>query len=975
MSAPLPSPSNAETQDMRPLRSIIESGEAWLVNRILNYAKQRDYVKYTSTLVEAWRASIAGLSSALLQIIDAGAVCPEPGPDEDFTKDPPALFGIIEAQKHRSRGGAIGMFLGLMKYYRQSYLDLVRQAELDQEKKNDYAVFIGRCFDRIELGYASAWCTQTNNETVTDLRAANHSLTHEKNLYLALFESMPDPAILFNERHELISANHAAMQLLSADAASGETYYGPASDLPLAFPAWVNALPDRLSPETGESSFTKRINSAGGVLFFEIRLRRILDVSGKFSGLMAVLKDITLREQTQEALGKSEEAFRALFESSRDAIMLLDRKGFFDCNKTTLDLFGCTTKEQFVSKQPSDLSPPLQPDGRESLAVAQERIEAAYAEGVQFFEWIHQRMDGSTFPAEVLLSRFDLGEKTVLQAVVRDISARKKAGKTLRDGQHALQQKYAELNRVFTLVETAKREWERTMDCVDDMVLLADSGGRIRRCNKALAQFIGRPYDKILGEDWTSLLNEHEIEVEKQFEKNGDVFHKPSDRWFTVNSYPVTGISADAGAGFVVTFHDFTARKKMTHTLEQKNREIEEHRQALQSALNELSNLIQQAESEQTFAVRFKNPHLATCHEMTSCTEEACLCHGKEAMRCWQIAGTHCGGKVQTAGAQKLSNCSNCTVFKAATANPIYQIGEHFNNMMHILDLKNRELRNAYSELQTTQAKIVQQEKMASIGQLAAGVAHEINNPMGFILSNLGTLDKYLSRLIEYSSVLAGVASGLHDIAVDERLAAERKRLKIGIIMDDAKKLVAESLDGAERVKVIVQNLKSFSRVDQGQAISADVNECIETTLNIVWNELKYKAAVNKEYGVLPRIWCYPQQLNQVFMNLLVNAAHAIDRQGVITIRTWVDAGSIFASIADTGCGIPPKNLTRIFEPFFTTKEVGKGTGLGLSITYDIIKKHNGVINVQSDPGKGTVFTIELPIKTAYAPVAKESVV
>jgi PAS domain S-box-containing protein len=290
----------------------------------------------------------------------------------------------------------------------------------------------------------------------------------------------------------------------------------------------------------------------------------------------------------------------------------------------------------------------------------------------------------------------------------------------------------------------------------------------------------------------------------------------------------------------------------------------------------------------------------------------------------------------------------------------------------HQLEEKNRELEVAYVDLKAAQSQILQQEKMASIGQLAAGVAHEINNPIGFIASNLGTLDKYLSRFNEYSDVLAGVASGLHDSAIDERLAAERKRLKIDLITDDAKKLIVESQDGTERVKVIVQNLKSFSHVDQGQVTDADVNECIETTLNIVWNELKYKATVKKEYGVLPHIRCYPQQLNQVFMNLLVNAAHAIDRQGVITIRTWVDGGSLFASIADTGCGIPTENLARIFEPFFTTKEVGKGTGLGLSITYDIIKKHNGVIDVQSDPGKGTVFTIELPIRTGTALDAKE---
>ncbi len=162
-------------------------------------------------------------------------------------------------------------------------------------------------------------------------------------------------------------------------------------------------------------------------------------------------------------------------------------------------------------------------------------------------------------------------------------------------------------------------------------------------------------------------------------------------------------------------------------------------------------------------------------------------------------------------------------------------------------------------------------------------------------------------------------------------------------------------------MSTIVRGLKSFSRIDEARLQAADINECLEATLNIVWNELKYKAAVTKEYGDIPRTLCNPQQLNQVFMNLLVNAAQAIAKQGEIRIRTSHENNWILVSIADTGCGIAAENLTRIFEPFFTTKEVGKGTGLGLSISYDIIKKHGGDIAVASEPGRGTTFTVKIP--------------
>jgi two-component system, NtrC family, sensor kinase len=272
------------------------------------------------------------------------------------------------------------------------------------------------------------------------------------------------------------------------------------------------------------------------------------------------------------------------------------------------------------------------------------------------------------------------------------------------------------------------------------------------------------------------------------------------------------------------------------------------------------------------------------------------------------------------------------------------------------------ELEKAYSDLKTTQAKVVQQEKMASIGQLAAGVAHEINNPMGFISSNLGTLTKYVDRLSEFILAQSEALEMLPDMNMVESLKARRKALKLDYILEDSKDLITESLEGAERVRTIVKNLKSFARVDEAERKKSDINECLTSTINIAWNELKYKASLVKELGDIPLIRCYPQQINQVFMNLLVNAAQAIDKQGEITVKTWHVDSSIYASVTDTGCGMTPAVMNRIFEPFYTTKDVGKGTGLGLSIIYDIIKNHNGEISVESEPGQGTTFTVRLPV-------------
>jgi len=248
---------------------------------------------------------------------------------------------------------------------------------------------------------------------------------------------------------------------------------------------------------------------------------------------------------------------------------------------------------------------------------------------------------------------------------------------------------------------------------------------------------------------------------------------------------------------------------------------------------------------------------------------------------------------------------------------------------------------------------------MASIGSLAAGVAHEINNPIGFVASNLGSLTSYLEDLFK---VVESYAAELAVLAPNSRSAALAKELDLPYLKEDTSVLLNECMDGIGRVKRIVQDLKDFSHVDHGEWVVTNLHQGLDSTLNIVNNEIKYKAQVEKHYGQLPDIACIGSQLNQVFMNLLVNAAHAIQGQGKITVTTGVQGSEVFVKISDTGCGIAPDNLNRIFDPFFTTKPVGKGTGLGLSLSYGIVKRHGGRIVVDSEVGKGSTFTVWLPV-------------
>ena len=276
----------------------------------------------------------------------------------------------------------------------------------------------------------------------------------------------------------------------------------------------------------------------------------------------------------------------------------------------------------------------------------------------------------------------------------------------------------------------------------------------------------------------------------------------------------------------------------------------------------------------------------------------------------------------------------------------------------------NEELQVLNRKLSDAHNKLMQSEKLASIGQLAAGVAHEINNPIGFIFSNFGTLEQYLGDVFHMLDTYEQAETSITDTAVLARLRALKQELDIGYLKDDIPALMAESKDGIQRVRKIVQDLKDFSRVDARQEWeSVDLHHGIDSTLNIVNNEIKYKADVIKAYGQLPEVQCLPSEVNQVFLNLLVNATHAIKTErGTITIRTGTEGSNAWVEIEDDGAGIPAENLQRIFDPFFTTKPVGQGTGLGLSLSYGIVQKHGGKLDVRSEVGKGTCFRMTLPI-------------
>jgi PAS domain S-box-containing protein len=263
-------------------------------------------------------------------------------------------------------------------------------------------------------------------------------------------------------------------------------------------------------------------------------------------------------------------------------------------------------------------------------------------------------------------------------------------------------------------------------------------------------------------------------------------------------------------------------------------------------------------------------------------------------------------------------------------------------------------------KLSDMQVQLLQSEKMASIGLLAAGVAHEINNPLAFVSSNFSGLQRDTGRLLQLVSAFEEAEPLLPDSA-RAPLARLKREIDLEVIRLDLHDLLEESADGLRRVKQIVQDLKDFSRASDATWEICNLEHGLDSTLNVAWNEIKYKAEVIKEYAGVPDVNCLPSQINQVFLNLLTNAAHAIEGYGTIVLRTRWDEGHVWVEVADNGVGIAQEHLDRLYEPFFTTKPPGKGTGLGLSIVYGIVHKHGGVIEVDSVPGKGTTFRLGLP--------------
>ena len=299
------------------------------------------------------------------------------------------------------------------------------------------------------------------------------------------------------------------------------------------------------------------------------------------------------------------------------------------------------------------------------------------------------------------------------------------------------------------------------------------------------------------------------------------------------------------------------------------------------------------------------------------------------------------------------------------------------NTLEERVNARTEELTAAYEELRESQVQLVQAEKMSSLGELVAGISHEINTPLWYLINNATIVQERLESVGQLATaadtMIGSIRNGTEvKTSLQQGLKEMHGILSNGLKddLEEAVDLTKDSIEGLEDLTELAQSLKDFSRLDRAQHGQFNVNDGLDKTLLIAKNKLKNKVTVHKHFGEVPSLYCSPSQINQVFLNLITNAADAIDEQGEIVIHSWADDESVSVSVSDTGCGIPDDVMDKVRDPFFTTKEVGKGTGLGLSIVDRIVSSHSGSLDIQSEVGKGTVITVTFPLQANAAPDA-----
>jgi PAS domain S-box-containing protein len=932
---------------MNRLAVLLREKEQWLMERILFYAREHGYAAYTSTLIEAWRISIAGLTDSVASAFESSASPEiELAVHADLRSDPVAGFGFAEARLHRRRGVDLGMFLGLFVYYRQTYQDCVREFLPPGDERDRLEHVLIRLFDRMQIAFCSEWaahdCGGLNEEMATTLR----DMTNEKNRYLTFFESLDQPVIFASHDGVIENLNLAAARLVDENAHRGQDYYSFRAQMGCeslcgtkivdAFP-WLAGVLREWREGQGES-FEKLVAVPGQEpeRTFRAGISRQPDVSGKFTGFSILLKDETERIRSRQRILRAKEELERTFDTISDIVFLVDEAGVIQrVNKALAVRLGLTPRE-VVGRT-----------CQEVLGCAGCHFSGSDC-GSREVAFSYPNLPGSYMVRSNALTD-PSGAVTGKVFVARDVSVSEKIRETLL----AVESKYKSI-----------------FDHAPVGIFQSTPEGTYLSVNATMAAMFGYMSPDEMIRNSTDIANQMYVEpterelliaegLEKGVVQTRDVQLLRSDNssfWARLRGRLVR--DADGHVQYFEGFvEDVTASRNARENLKQSE-------QRFRSLAENMSQGLVQTDTEGH--IEYCNDHFCSLvhrsPEDVICNAFGEFVHEEDRAACSSIFGS---GVCFLPGSRYDLRLRIGGEVRFVLVTPVALLasdGECQGFWLLVMDITERRM---------LESQLLQTQKLEAIGQLAAGIAHEINTPTQYVMNNMWFIKEGMEQLEQalgaYRSLGAQTGS-VPDWAAMTFMEEERQ---IPFYISELPAAISETLQGLDRITAIINSVKQFAHPGHERQHETDLNSLVEQTVTLSRNEWKYVAEMTTDLDSdLPPVVCSSQDIGQVLLNLVVNAAHAImesPRQdgvnGLISISTRRVEDNVEVRVQDTGTGIPAHAREHLFEPFFTTKPVGKGTGQGLFIAHRVVvKEHGGAIRFETENGLGTTFIITLPL-------------
>ncbi len=819
---------------------------------------------------------------------------------------------------------------------------------------------------------------QCNIRNITERKLAERSLRESEEKYRRLHESMTDAFVSVNMNGQVLEWNRAYREMLGyADEELRRlTYFDVTPVKWHAFEARI--IEDQIIPRGYSDVYEKEYKRKDGTVFpVELRTFLIRDGSGKPVSMWAIVRNITDRKLAEDALRKSGERYRALIETTRTGYVIIDVKGqVVDANKEYVHLAGYQGLEEIRGRGVGEWTAEYE-KSKNAEAVAR-----CIRDGhITNFEVDYVGPQGKITPIEINATVVGAGDARLILTLCRDITERRQAQEVLRKNSDILNEtgRIAKIGGWDLDVATMELTWAQEVYRIHE-VDIATYKPTVSEAVSFYAPTSRPVIEKAV---------QRAIEYGESFDVSLEIITaQGKHRW--VHAIGKTHQENGKTKRVFGVFQDVTEAKNVERELSEYRERLEELvrvrtaeltqvNQRLMSEIQEHQQTESSLENSRSYLDKIINsipdPVFVKDrqHNFVLMNDAVCALMGRKRAELigrsdyeffpkdqadvfWAKDEEVFTSEVENLNEEFFSDGQGI-VRTIMTKKTLY-IDSAGNKVIVGVIRDMTEIKQATEQLAAAQARMVQTEKMASLGQLVSGIAHEINNPCGYVLSNLETLKQYEENLVKYLKVVMATRQATGGLSGD----LEAMKFNVPAILEDLPNLMAESVMGAQRIKRIVQDLRVFVHPEGGTWEYRDLHEALESSLNIVGTEFKDRITVVRQYGQLPIVCMKEQLMVQVFINLLANAAQAIRERGTVTLKTYVRGKNVYVEISDTGEGIDQEKLSKIFEPFYTTKPVGEGTGLGLSIVHSIIQQHKGTITAQSKPGEGATMIVELPV-------------